>query len=90
MPVLGQAVKATTLPDGFEDIGTAERVEQNTVADLLMASGRICRATWRSNGRVRAWWPMPGQGRKHAIALYEPMGWKPVDNVVPLPRRKVR
>lgn len=66
----------------FYPIHSARFVEDGTVADLKMTSGRVYRAIWMENGRITAWWPMDGR-RKRPIGLYDPHAWRPVNKPVP-------
>lgn len=71
-------------PKGFADIATARHVKLDTVAELLMPSGRIYRCIWAQRGKVTAWWPLRGQLKKSPIGLYDAVAWKALPNVVPL------
>lgn len=54
----------------WQDIGPG--IRYGTIADLLMASGRVYRAVWEYRGDVCAWWPESRQ-RKSPIGLYTPL-----------------
>jgi hypothetical protein len=62
---------------GFRHIYDARFVEEGTIADLKMESGRVYRAVWMEHGRITAWWPMDDR-RKKPIGLYEPESFKVV------------
>ena len=68
----------------FGPIDTAQFVKVGTVADLLMDNGRVYRCAWVRRGRATAWWPLTGP-RKKAIGLYNPKGWRIVDEIAAIP-----
>lgn len=71
LSIFTYTVPDTSILRSWRHIREAQFIRPGTVADLLMASGRIYRAVWDYRGRCCAWWPQSGN-RAQPIGLYEP------------------